>query len=207
MTQLRHPFGPGQISQLMRTQIGQPGVVRQPIGDQLLCRAGQHGLAAVRQVAQPGGAVDGRTDVVALVPQLHLAGMHADAQLDRCQCCPLQRKGAVHRVAGTGERHDEAVALALFDRTHPAVGGQQVGKSDVEPCDSVRHLRRLGLPQPRRAFDVGQQQRHRSGGKLAHEYVAPLSFAHASQHPVAAAAKHQRKRAKISYVSGSLGTS
>ena len=93
MAQLRHPFGPGQIAQFMGAQIGQPGVVRQPVGDQLLGRAGQHGLAAVRQIAQPGGPVDGRTDVVALVAQLHLPGVHADAQPNRRQRLPAANPG------------------------------------------------------------------------------------------------------------------
>ncbi len=59
----------------------------------------KHGLAAVRQIAQPRGAVDGRADVVAFVAQLHLAGMHPDAQPDRGQRRPLQLQRAGHRVA------------------------------------------------------------------------------------------------------------
>ena len=79
MAQLGHPFRPWQIAQLMRSQVGQPGIVGQPVGHQLLGRARQHGLATMRQVTQPRGPVDGRTDVVALIAQLHLAGVHADA--------------------------------------------------------------------------------------------------------------------------------
>ncbi len=79
MAQLGHPFGPRQIAQLMGSQVGQPGVVGQPVGHQLLGRTRQHRLATMRQIAQPGGAVDRRTDVVALVAQLHLSGVHTDA--------------------------------------------------------------------------------------------------------------------------------
>ncbi len=79
MAQLRHPFGPRQIAQLMGSQVGQPGIVGQPVGHQLLGRTRQHGLATMRQIAQPCGPVDGRADVVALVAQLHLTGVHTDA--------------------------------------------------------------------------------------------------------------------------------
>ena len=91
--------------------------------DQILGRARQHGLAAVGEIAQPCGPVDRRADVVAFVAQLHLAGVHADAQPDRRERRPLQVQRARHRVAGAGERDHEAVALALLDRPHPAVGG------------------------------------------------------------------------------------
>ena len=133
-------------------------------------------------------------DVVALVAQLHVAGVHADAQLDRCQRCPLQVQRAGHRVGGARERDHEAVALALLDRTHTVVGGDDVRQRLVEARDGGRHRLGLGLPQPRRTLDVGQQQRHRSGRKLAHAHVAPVSFAHASQHAVTCSAEHQRNR-------------
>ena len=53
--------------------------------------ARKHRLSPVREVAEPGGAVDGRADVVALVAQLHFTGVHADPQPDRRQRRTLQR--------------------------------------------------------------------------------------------------------------------
>ena len=82
--------GRGRSRSGWRAQIGQPRIGRQPVDDQVVRRARQHGLAAVRQIAQPCGPVDRRADVVAFVAQLHLAGVHADAQPDRRQRCPLQ---------------------------------------------------------------------------------------------------------------------
>ena len=104
----------------MRTKVGQPRVGRQPVDNQISGGARQHGLAAVRQIAQVCGPVDGRTDVVALVAQPHLPGMHADTQPDRGQRCALQLQRTRHRVAGTRERDHEVIALALFDGRTPS---------------------------------------------------------------------------------------
>jgi hypothetical protein len=43
----------------------------------------------VRKIPQAGSLVDRRARVVALVAQLHLAGIDADAQLDRRKVCAL----------------------------------------------------------------------------------------------------------------------
>ena len=194
VTELHHPFGAGQIAQRMGAQVGERDVWRELVDDKRFRRAGQHGLTAVGQVAQPGGAVDRRADVVGLVAQLYVAGVDADAQLDRCQRCPLQVQRTGHRVGGARERDHEAVALALFHGSHALVGGDRVRQCLVEARDSGLHRLGLGLPQPGRTLDVGQQQRHGSRRKLAHVHVAPASFAHASQHAATCSAEHQRNR-------------
>jgi hypothetical protein len=79
VAQLHDPLRARKIAQLMGAQVSQPSIDRQPVHHQLLSRAGQHSLATMRQIAQPRRPVDGRPGVVAFVPQLHLAGMHADA--------------------------------------------------------------------------------------------------------------------------------
>jgi len=66
MAQLHHPFGPGQITQLVGTKIDQPHVGREPVDDQIVGRARQHGLPAVRQITQPCRPIDRRTDVIAV---------------------------------------------------------------------------------------------------------------------------------------------
>ena len=78
-------------------------------------------------------------------------------------------EGARHGVAGARERRDEAVALTLFDGSHSTMCREQIGQDGIKACDGGRHLVRLGLPEPRGALDVGKQQRHRAGGKLAHD--------------------------------------
>ena len=67
VAQLHHPLGAGQITQRMGTEVGQPGIGGQLVDHQVLGGARQHGLAAVGQVAQPRGPVDGGADVVPLV--------------------------------------------------------------------------------------------------------------------------------------------
>src|SRR5215207_6649423 len=121
----------------MRTEVGQPGVGREPIENQIFGRARQHGLPAVGQIAQACGPVDGRADVVALVTQLHLPGMHANAQPDRSERCPLQLQRARHRVAGPGERDHEAIAFALFDRPQTVMGGDELAHRPIEPRDGA----------------------------------------------------------------------
>ena len=68
-----------------------------------------------------------------------------------------------HGVGRAGERDHEAVALALLDRAHTITGGDDVQQHPIQARYRSAHLVRLGLPQPRRTFDVGQQQRHHSG--------------------------------------------
>ena len=75
--------------------------------------------------------------------------MHTDAQSDRRQRCPLQFQRTHHRVACARERQHKTVTLALLDRTHTTMGGDQVSKRGIEPCDRGRHRLRLALPQPR----------------------------------------------------------
>ena len=150
----------------------------------------------MRQIAQPRGLVDRRARVVALVAQLHVAGVHPDAQLDRREIRPLQLQRARHRVAGARERRDEAVALALLDGADAVVLRDEFRGGPIHARDRGRHRLRLGLPQLGRALDVGKQQRHRAGRQqLGHVNVAPLSRAHASQHapPVGGKTSAQRR--------------
>ena len=191
----------------MGAQIGQPRVVRQLSVTNRLGGARQHRLAAVGQVAQPAGPVDGRSDVVALVAQLHVAGVNADAQPDRGQRRPLQIEGAGHGVDGAAERDHEAVAFALFDRADSVVVRYQFGQCAIQFA-TPPSLLGLGVPQPGRAFDVGEQQRHRSGRQgLVHALRSnsksprgPISLMLASMRR-SHAAKHRR----CAYISRSVG--
>ena len=182
MAELHHTLGPWQVSQRVRTEIGQECALWQPVDDEIACGTGQHRLAAVCEIAQSCRPVDRRADVVALIAQLHLAGVQADAQSDRGERCTLQLQRTCHCVARTGERDDETVALALLDGTGTVVRGGRIGHRRVEACHGGGHLVGLVFPQAGGAFDVGEQQRHCSAGeKLAHAHVAPIRLAHANQ--------------------------
>jgi hypothetical protein len=102
-------------------EIGQPCIDGELVLNELFGHTRQHGLAAVRQVAQPRGLVDRRARVVALVAQTDVAGVHPDAQPDRRKIRALEFQRARHRVACAGERGDEAVAFTLFDWAHTVV--------------------------------------------------------------------------------------
>ena len=97
------------------------------------------------EIAQPRRPVDGGADVIAFIAQLHLTGMHADAQSDRRQRGTLEFQRTGHRVTGPRECNDEAVALTLLDRPHPAMCGDQ---SDVHHPAARTQLssRRVGFP-------------------------------------------------------------
>ena len=112
------------------------------------------------EIAQPRRSVDGGADVIAFIAQLHLTGVHTDAQSDRRQRGTLQFQRTGHRVAGSRECNDEAVALALLHRPHPTMSGDQIRSCIIQPCERSCHLVGLGFPQLRGALDVGQQQRH-----------------------------------------------
>ena len=204
MTQLHHPLRAGNTPQLVTAQIGQPHIGGQCVRDHVLGRPRQHRLPTMSQIAQPRRPVDRRTDVIALIAQLHLTGMHADPQADRRQRRALQLQRTRHRVSGPRERHHETVALALLHRPHPAIGGEQIRQRLIQPRERRRHLLGLGLPQPGGILDVRQKQRHRARRqKPAHAKIAPvhqrrihawINLAHASQHAAGQRLKHQRKR-------------
>jgi hypothetical protein len=156
MAQLDDPLGAAKITQLVAAQRKQPGAGRQMVGNDLLSCAGENGLAAVRQVAQACGPIDGRPEVIAFVTQLDLACVQTDPQPDRRQGCQLQVEGARDRVTTTIERDDEAVAFALLNRPHTTMRSNDLGECAVESCDGLRHFLGLRLPEPRGPFDIGE---------------------------------------------------
>ena len=79
MAKLHHAFGAGQIAQRVGAQIGERDTLGELVDDKRFGRTREHRLAAVGQVAEPSGAVDRRSDVVAFIAQLHVAGVQADA--------------------------------------------------------------------------------------------------------------------------------
>ena len=168
----------------MAAQIGQPCVVGQSVFDQFLCDARHHGLTAVRQIPDSRRLVDRGTCVVSFVAHLHITGVHADAQLDGGEVSKLQIERTCHCIAGACKGSHEAVAFALLDRSDAVVLGNDFVSRPVQKGQRGRHRHGLGLPELGRAFDVGEQQRHRAGGQqLGHINVTPVSRAHASQHP------------------------
>ena len=117
MAQLRYPDGTGEVAQPVAAQIGQPRLVGKLVFDHLLGCGRNDGLAAVCQVAQPRGLVDRRARVVALVAQLHVAGVNPDTKLDRGEIGPLQAPARI------SPRRRRARTRRRSCRPHPARPG------------------------------------------------------------------------------------
>ncbi len=126
MAQLQHVFGLREVTQVVGAKVGQPGARREQVADQHLGDAREHHLPPVRQLAQSRSSVDRRPDVIAFVAKLYLAGVNADPQPNRFQWRALQVERACHCVAGPRERDDEAVPLALLDRSHATMGADEL---------------------------------------------------------------------------------
>ena len=139
----------------MRAQVGQPHVVGKPVQHERFGGTGQQGLAAVAQVAQSRGAVDGGAGVVAFVAQLDFTGVDPDPQSDRRQRGALQLQRTGDRVGGAGEGGHEAVALALFDGADAVVCGDGFRNDVIHPRHGHGHLLGLGFPEPGGTLDVG----------------------------------------------------
>ena len=115
----------------MTAQIGEPRTGGKVLEHQLLGNAGQHGLAAMREIAQPRGPIDSWSDVVAFIAEPYLAGVHADPKPDRSEWSLLQFQRTRHSVSRAGERDHEAVAFALFHRPNPAVRRDEVRQAAI----------------------------------------------------------------------------
>ena len=120
--------GRGNSTQGVRAQIGQPDVlVGSMSSDQSFRGTRQHGLAAVSQIAQPRGPVDGRAGVVAFVAELDLAGVHPDPQPDRGQAGPAGTPA--HTATASEARANAATKLSPSPCSigpHPVVGGDDL---------------------------------------------------------------------------------
>jgi len=91
---------------------------------------------------------------------------HAHLQPRRLGRQPaLRPHRSVHRIDSTGERGHRAVALTLLHRTHAARRRDGIIENLTMARHRRHHLVMAFLPQARRTFDVGQQERHRSGRK------------------------------------------
>ena len=133
IAELEDPLGARQVLEPMDTQVDQPRPLRQVVGGQLSGRLGQHRLAAVGRIADPGRPVDGRTGVVALIPAQHITGMDPDTKPQRSAGqSPLDGQSAGHAVAGPGEGGHETVPLPLLDRPDPVVASHRLVDHRVE---------------------------------------------------------------------------
>ena len=166
-------FGPAEVLQPVHAEVAQRPAFGQPVTNELARRLRQHDLAAVPGIAQAGGAVQCGSDVVALVSELDLAGVDAHAQPKRVRARAVVGSRARRRPRPTHarERGDEAVTLALLDRTHALVPTECGVDHLAERFQRAGHLLGALLPAASGALDVGQEQRDRATGQ---DELAPI---------------------------------
>ncbi len=161
VAELVDPLGSGQVLEPVLAEVAQRRDVRQPVRcEQRRGRGGDQHLPAVPAGRDPRRAVDVLADV-ALVGDVRSAGVHAHPEPDRALAEVLDDpRSRPYRSRSGREGEEERVALGVD--LHPVVRG---GRGPHQPpVLEQRRGVRLGpelVQQPRRALDVGEQERHR----------------------------------------------
>ncbi len=168
MGEREHTLRPAEVAQAVHAKVDEVAAIGQVVRHQLRRGGRQQHLAAVSDRAQASAADHRGAEVVALVAQLRVPGVQRHPHPQRRAVGPVlggQRALGVERrrqrVAGAREDGDDTVTLPLLDRAHAAVRGDRRVEDLVMARDRVGHRRGRCLPQPRRALDVGQQERDR----------------------------------------------
>ena len=153
MDHLPHALGTAEVLQPVRPEVGQVHAVRQVVDDQAGGCVRDEDLVPVADRSKASASDHGLTEVVAFVAQLGLAGVDRHAHVEVGPRRPglghqgslgIDRRG--HRIRRTGERGHHAVALALFDRPHAAVAGDDLVQDLVVPGDRHGHRLRASAP-------------------------------------------------------------
>jgi hypothetical protein len=172
--ELVEPLGPVEVLQPVMAEV----VQHRHAG--LGAHGGQGGgrdqhLAAVGGRADPGGPVQVHPDVV-VVGDRRRAGVdpHPHPQDDPAR--PLGPGQAALGLGrgpqrrGGGRERDEA-GVALGAELDPAVGAGRCPQDRPVPREEAGVVVAEGPDQPGRAFDIGEQQRHRAGRQLGHHHT------------------------------------
>ncbi len=136
-------------------------------------------MTAVRRIHDPGSPVDGGTEIVA-VALVGDAGVQSAADLERDadggadrKHFALERYRRAHRGDRIAEDGVESVARRLDHAA--AVRFDAFPRHPVVTVEGVGHAPRFGLPESRAAFDVGEEERDRSGRRVGHRDVRGAS--------------------------------
>ena len=155
-----------EIPQPVLAQIDQDHPLGQAAAHQWLGRPREHHLAPMGDGHQPGAAVERLVQVLA-VDQYPFTGVgpHPGPQLadligpGLLGQTSLGLEGRLETVVRRGERRGHPVTHA--GEHHPAVRGDRPFEDGVVTGQGRAHGRRCLLPEPGRAFDVGEEERHR----------------------------------------------
>ena len=144
-------------------------IVQAVDGNEVVSRAREQHLPAVARCGDPRGAVDVDPDV-ALVGHDGLPRVEPHANADRTvveRRLPLGGRGK--RVGRAGERDEERVALRVD--LDAAVPRERVPQQTTVLAQQLDVAVSVLVQQPRRAFDVREQEGDRAGWKLAHNRI------------------------------------
>jgi hypothetical protein len=156
----------------MRAERLGPCQRRHVVAAKVVRRLGQQHLATMRCRDQPRHLVERRPEVVA-VPQLHRARMQRHPHAQRRGRRPwlvvqraLRFERGGNRVGRRVECGAERIAAGL---EHVAVMRvDAMAQQRVVSRERCAHCGRLRFPEPRAAFDVGEQHRDGAGGRIGH---------------------------------------
>ena len=160
--QLEHPHRLREIPQAVLTEVPQRHVGHDLVG------GGRHQhLATVADRHEPGGPVHRRPEIVTVAFHC-LSGVHGHA--NRREALAQQRQLALgrgrHCVGRPLERNRKSVTTGREGVTAPP--RDHVPEDRVVARERFAHRIRIVLPTARRSFDVGEEERDRSGRRLRH---------------------------------------
>ena len=179
-------LGLAQVAQTMLAEVddlqGHPGGREVP--HQLPGRFGQQYLATGAGRQEPGQAIEGGGEVVAVV-WCRGAGVEGHADRDRTELAPVfGDQGALagnrgqHRVERRGKGGLHRVADGF--EADAIVGADRVVENCEVALDGGARRHRVLLPTPGATLDVREQERDRAARKVAHRDalgIAPLRLA------------------------------
>jgi hypothetical protein len=146
---------PLQVLETGLAQVPQRGSVREAVAHQVVDRLREEGLAPVADREQPGGAVQDRTEVVAL-PLLGGSGVKRHAGPQRARLAPffggereLGFQSGGERLRRPLESHGEGVSAGLEDA--PPVTRDRLAQELIVAGDRTAHGLGMLLPLPRTA--------------------------------------------------------
>ena len=152
VAELEHPLGANEAAQLMEPQVAQRRAVGQPVADELRGGVGHDDLPAVREAAEPGATVHGRSLVVA-VRELRFTGVERHAHPDYGLVRPrlrvqraLQCDRAPQGIACPSEHRERAITLPLVLGAAAAERSEVLSNERIVACERPPRLDRVRSP-------------------------------------------------------------
>ena len=178
--ELVEPLGPLEVRHVRLTEVSQLDAVNEIVLDQARRRAREQHLAALADVADARGLVDGEADV-AVAACDRLAGVQAHSHLHLVAReprlggkCGLRRGGSRDGGTRAAEDGEEGIALAVdldsAGRPKGLLEQAVVGRQELRVAVAAELLQ-----QPRRAFDVREQESDGAGWELLRSFAQVLT--------------------------------